>query len=114
MVSPWQGNGKTQILIQGGENETGRIEVCGPVEALPCRRNLFSVWMCRWLLVAWFGFKYSSKGYPNSMPGKERNQEWAVWDELILHKSKNQGFTVIIFSRRKTATANYLFEKNIV
>lgn len=29
MVSLCQGNGKTQILIRGGENEIGRIEVCG-------------------------------------------------------------------------------------
>lgn len=105
--------GKTRISVWAGENEMGRIEVCGPGGALSCRGDLFRVRMCRWLLLAWFGLKHSSMGCPNPVPGKEQkiNHEWAGWDELILRESKNQGFAVIIYSRRTTTTANYLSKK---
>lgn len=106
MVSVWQGNGKIWILIQAGENGIGRIEACGSSalqeKFIPCRRA--------------DGSRLPGLGlntHPNPMPGKDRNQEWAGWEELILHKSKNQGFTVTVCSRRVTTTANYLSEKNI-
>lgn len=48
---------------------------------------------------------------PRARKRTKINQEWAGWDELILSESKNQGFAVIIYSRRTTTTANYLSKK---
>lgn len=90
----------------------GRIEVCGPGGALSCRGDLFRVQMAPACLV-WVETLIHGLSKPRARKRTKINQEWAGWDELILSESKNQGFAVIIYSRRTTTTANYLSKKNI-